>query len=134
MPATYIIEKSSCRSLLWSSLLYLCAHGSMLMPSSMVSLRKHRLRSLPDHNWTAMMPNMKNTKKHNMRTLPSIGRVSNSNITRIRRPITTHLHIHLYIGCQDLVVPTPTLVGREELYTQLGFFCSVNFGRSIYSS
>ena len=33
-----------------------------------------------------------------------------------------------------IIVPTPTLVGREELYTQLGFFCSFNFGRSIYSS
>ena len=31
-----------------------------------------------------------------------------------------------------LIVPTP-LVGKE-LYTQMGFFCSVNFGRSIYSS
>ena len=32
-----------------------------------------------------------------------------------------------------LIVPTPTLVGMEELYTQLVFFCSFNFGRSIYS-
>ena len=28
----------------------------------------------------------------------------------------------------------PTCGGGEELYTQMGFFCSVNFGRSIYSS
>ena len=33
----------------------------------------------------------------------------------------------------NIFVPTP-LVGGEELYTQMGFFCSVNFGRSIYSS
>ena len=26
------------------------------------------------------------------------------------------------------------LLRGEELYTQMGFFCSVNFGRSIYSS
>ena len=28
----------------------------------------------------------------------------------------------------------PSSGGGEELYTQMGFFCSVNFGRSIYSS
>ena len=32
------------------------------------------------------------------------------------------------------IVPTPLVGGGEELYTQMGFFCSVNFGRSIYSS
>ena len=26
------------------------------------------------------------------------------------------------------------LLRVKELYTQMGFFCSVNFGRSIYSS
>ena len=34
---------------------------------------------------------------------------------------------------QIIIVPTP-LVGGGELYTKLVFFCSVNFGRSIYSS
>ena len=28
-------------------------------------------------------------------------------------------------------VPTPTLVAREELYTQMGFFLFRHFGRSI---
>ena len=34
----------------------------------------------------------------------------------------------------SIFVPTPHEGGAEELYTQMGFFCSVNFGRSIYSS
>ena len=39
------------------------------------------------------------------------------------------------LTCKQLfIVPTPLFSGEEELYTQLGFFCSVNFGRSIYSS
>ena len=32
------------------------------------------------------------------------------------------------------IVPTPLVGGGEELYTQRFFFCSVNSGRSIYSS
>ena len=33
------------------------------------------------------MPKMKKTKKQSSRTLPSIGRVSSSNVTRIRMPV-----------------------------------------------
>ena len=42
-------------------------------------------------------------------------------------------YIQIYAYDETFIVPTPLLVG-EELYTQLGFFSSVNFGRSIYSS
>ena len=37
--------------------------------------------------------------------------------------------VNLKSNCSD-----PTCGGGEELYTQMGFFCSVNFGRLIYSS
>ena len=39
-----------------------------------------------------------------------------------------------YFFINGIIVPTPLEGGGEELYTQMGFFCSVNFGRSIYSS
>lgn len=48
--------------------------------------RKQRLRSSPSHNWTPTMPKMKKTKKQRSRTFPSIGRVSNSSVTKILIP------------------------------------------------
>lgn len=53
---------------------------------SMSSPRKQRLRSSPSHNWTPTMPKMKKTKKQRSRTFPSIGRVSNSSVTKILIP------------------------------------------------
>ena len=38
---------------------------------------------------------------------------------------------HLLSFRNVFIVPTPL---EEEIYTQMGFFCSVNFRRSIYSS
>ena len=52
----------------------------------MSSPRKQRLRSSPAHSWTPTMPKIKKTKKQRRRTFPSIGRVSNSNVTKIRIP------------------------------------------------
>lgn len=49
--------------------------------------RKHRLRSSPAHSWTPTMPKMKKTKKQSSRTLPSMGKVSSSNVTRMRMPV-----------------------------------------------
>lgn len=49
--------------------------------------RKHRFRSSPAHSWTPTMPKMKKTKKQRSRTLPSIGKVSSSNVTRMRMPV-----------------------------------------------
>lgn len=54
----------------------------VLIPSS----RKQRLRSSPAHSWTPTMPKMKKTKKQRRRTFPSMGRVSNSSVTKIRMP------------------------------------------------
>ena len=34
---------------------------------------------------------------------------------------------------KPFTIIVPTLLRGEELYTQMGFFCSVNFDRSIYS-
>lgn len=52
----------------------------------MSSPRKQRLRSSPAHSWTPTMPKMKKTKKQRRRTFPSMGRVSNSKVTKIRIP------------------------------------------------
>lgn len=52
----------------------------------MSSPRKQRLRSSPAHSWTPTMPKMKKTKKQRRRTFPSMGRVSNSRVTKIRIP------------------------------------------------
>ena len=51
------------------------------------SSRKQRLRSSPAHSWTPTMPKMKKTKKQRRRTFPSMGRVSNSSVTKILIPI-----------------------------------------------
>lgn len=51
-----------------------------------LSSRKQRLRSSPAHSWTPTMPKMKKTKKQRRRTFPSMGRVSNSSVTKIRMP------------------------------------------------
>ena len=40
----------------------------------------------PAQSWTPTMPNMKKTKKQRRSTLPSMGRVSNSSITKILMP------------------------------------------------
>lgn len=55
----------------------------------MSSPRKQRLRSSPAHSWTPTMPKMKKTKKQRRRTFPSMGRVSNSSVTKIRIPSGT---------------------------------------------
>lgn len=44
------------------------------------------MRSSPAHSWTPTMPKMKKTKKQRRRTFPSMGRVSNSRVTKIRMP------------------------------------------------
>ena len=51
-----------------------------------------------------------------------------NNKTRIKRAL--YLSV---LSVEVFFIPTPLVGGGEELYTQMGFFCSVNFGRSIYS-
>ena len=45
---------------------------------------------------------------------------------------TLKVFFNNFLTGPNIFVPTP-LVG-EELYTQIGLFCSANYGRSIYSS
>lgn len=82
----------------------------------MSSPRKQRLRSSPAHSWTPTMPKMKKTKKQRRRTFPSMGRVSNSSVTKIRIPrghrktkmaseiiilMLCYMHKHLLIHMHD---------------------------------
>lgn len=46
--------------------------------------KKQRFRSNPFHSWTPTMPKMEKTKKHRRSKLPRVGRVSISNMTRMR--------------------------------------------------
>ena len=71
-------------------------------------------------------------KRKNRRFLPS------KNLTKIAVPVRVRT-VDPYVAIQlfhctnsHWVVPTP-LVGGGTIYSN-GFFCSVNFGRSIYSS
>lgn len=64
----------------YSAALHKCPYVLMSSP------RKQRLRSSPAHSWTPTMPKMKKTKKQRRRTFPSMGRVSNSRVTKIRIP------------------------------------------------
>lgn len=64
----------------YSAMLRKCPYVLMSSP------RKQRLRSSPAHSWTPTMPKMKKTKKQRRRTFPSMGRVSNSRVTKIRIP------------------------------------------------
>ena len=47
---------------------------------------KHLCLNIPAQSCTPTIPKIKNTKKHKRRTLLNMGKVSNSNITRIRIP------------------------------------------------
>ena len=59
-------------------------HGSVVILVG--TSRKHLCRRSPAHSWTPIIPKIKKTKKQSRRTLPNIGRVSSSNMTKIRIP------------------------------------------------
>lgn len=60
--------------------------------------RKHLCRSIPSQSCTPMIPNMKNTKKHSSSTFPNIGRVSRSNMTSMRIPVTERKRWTIVVG------------------------------------
>ena len=59
-------------------------HGSVVILVG--TSRKHLCRRSPAHSWTPIIPKIKKTKKQSRRTFPNIGRVSSSNMTKIRIP------------------------------------------------
>lgn len=87
-----------------------------------------RCRRIPSHNCTPIIPKIKKTKKQSKRTLPSIGKVSNSSITRIRIPANIKTRplvlISLKIRCKKrkdfMLLGSKECWGNYKLFVLLG--------------
>lgn len=80
--------------------------------------RKQRLRSRPAQSWTPTMPKMKKTKKHSRSTFPSMGRVSSSNVTRIRMPVGGRTSVSIGTSWGIPWAPSPSC--EASCHSQMG--------------
>ena len=81
---------------------------------------------------------MKNTKKQSRRTLPSIGRVSNSSITKILMPFQKKCHVNVLLNIYIINTLGIRLIARRGLSTRtvlmaerLSFSTSRQYSRAL---
>ena len=79
---------------------------------------KNKKWPTPAQSWTPTMPKMKNTKKQSRRTLPSIGRVSNSSITKILMPFQKKCHVNVLLNIYIINTLGIRLIARRGLSTR----------------
>ena len=99
---------------------------------------KNKKWPTPAQSWTPTMPKMKNTKKQSRRTLPSIGRVSNSSITKILMPFQKKCHVNVLLNIYIINTLGIRLIARRGLSTRtvlmaerLSFSTSRQYSRAL---
>ena len=91
---------------------------------------KNKKWPTPAQSWTPTMPKMKNTKKQSRRTLPSIGRVSNSSITKILMPFQKKCHVNDLLNIY--IIHIGDILGQPNFTFETSFptYWTPQFGRS----
>ena len=112
--------------------------GLLIQSWRYLSETKHLCLRRPAHSWTPTIPKMKKTKKQSNKTLPSMGRVSNSSITRIlevkclywfwREQVVVYLMLGiLLIAFRGLNTLTVLIADKW------GFSTSIRYSRALLS-